>query len=181
MQRASFCYSLSILSCTVYEIVLASWKTRFIIIFIPCLNVIAWIIYLLKNLKINFYRDKEATKSENCKLLIFIYKSSEFNTCLRATYSSVFSCIDAILQVKRRHNILCIIYYPQTQDQGFLAVSAEVQCEVLLYPCQLCGLRESHGHCRTAGKSLCCFLCLSWDSSFNTHMWQQKHCSQDVE
>lgn len=91
------------------------------------------------------------------KHLIFFYKSGEFNMYFRAKDSSVFSCIDAILQVKRRHNILYIIYYPQTQDQGFLAVGARVQC----------GLRVSHGCCRTAGEGLCWSLSSSWDSSFN--------------
>lgn len=58
--------------------------------------------------KINFYKDQEETKSENCKFSVFSCKSGEFNECFIGMHS-VFSCIDTILQVKRRHGILSIL------------------------------------------------------------------------
>lgn len=90
--------------------------------------------------------------------------------CFRDSYSSVFSCIDAILQVKKRHNILCIMYHPQAQHQWLLAVGAPISSVASASPMGIAELQEK--------VSAVSFPHLSGQF---LHMWQHKHCSQDVK
>jgi len=94
--------------------------------------------------EINFYKDQEETKSENCKFSVFSYKSGEFNVRFIEIHS-VFSCVGIILLVKRR----CTISSVLPSYTGSVASGSRCTCALYRCSCTLVsyvGWLELHGN-----------------------------------